>query len=106
MDKRLVDEILAYRGPATALALATIIEAKGSSPRKVGARMLVYPDGRISGTIGGGSTEAEVVEEARELIFKGGSKKINFKMTNSEAAEEGSVCGGQVEVFLETIKIK
>ncbi|MEC9488776.1 MAG: XdhC family protein [Halanaerobium sp.] len=102
MDKRLLDELL-QEGNSGAVALATIISSRGSSPRKPGTQMLVYPDGKISGTIGGGATEAAVIAEAKRMLPAGGVKKLKYEMTNSQAAQEGAICGGEVEIFLEVV---
>lgn len=82
--------------------LATIVAITGSSPRDVGAKMLVYPDGSISGTIGGGNFEKTVIEDCLELLT-GDSlhvlKKYRFTEDGPEAT--GMYCGGEADVFLE-----
>lgn len=86
------------------MVLATIVEKKGSSPRGIGAKMLVLKDGKYIGTVGGGSVENAVYEEARELI---GMKKCHietYDLSNSKAATLGMACGGTVRVFFEYIK--
>lgn len=85
--------------------MASVVRAKGSSPREAGAGMLVYPDGEISGTIGGGSTEAAVIEKALDLIETGGNYKLEFDMSNEEAANAGQLCGGKAEVFIEALDL-
>ncbi len=102
-SKELLREILA--DPGEPKVLATIVSRKGSAPRDTGTRMLVFPDGRCVDTIGGGCMEAEIVQEAR-LILKGVKKApylTKVDLTCEDAAEEGMVCGGTVEVFLEEI---
>lgn len=85
--------------------LATIVSRKGSAPREVGTKMLIYPDGKTLGTIGGGCAESDVIGKARDLLLK--KEKINalipVDMTGLEAEEDGMVCGGVMEVFLEKI---
>lgn len=85
------------------VVLATITGVKGSTPRKTGAKMLVLADGRTFGTIGGGCGEAEVRREALNVLFTGVSGKHLVNMTNDLAAEEGMVCGGIMEVFLDVL---
>lgn len=83
-------------------AVATIISTKGSVPRHSGAKMLIYPDGRIIGSIGGGCCESEVIMTARDLMNDGGGFRIQeVDMTNAVAEEEGMVCGGTMEVLIE-----
>ncbi len=81
--------------------LATIIKAQGSTPRKTGSQMIIYPDGLIKGTIGGGCSEAEVRREALNCLERGSSGSINMSLTADAAAEEGMICGGAMEIYLE-----
>lgn len=87
------------------LVLATIVGRKGSVPRETGAKMLIFPDGRTVGTVGGGCMEAEILGCARQLIQKGvpGQRMCRVDMTGEEAEEEGMACGGVMDVFLETL---
>jgi xanthine dehydrogenase accessory factor len=83
------------------IALVTIVETKGSTPREVGAKMLVNKDGLISGTIGGGITEAKVIKKAKEAIKKGEDGLLNYHLTKEDAAlDEGAICGGDKEEVL------
>ncbi len=83
-------------------ALVTVISASGSTPRETGAKMLVRTDGSILGTVGGGSIEAKVIEQAIEVIRKGKPKQLHFTLTAKEG-ELGMICGGDVDVFIEPI---
>ena len=87
------------------MALATIIERRGSAPREIGTKMLALADGTLIGTIGGGCMESEVQHQCLRLIHDGDRKGRIFKvdMTVSEAEEEGLVCGGAIQVFLEVL---
>lgn len=83
--------------------LATIIKKQGSAPRDVGTKMLIFGDGSICGTIGGGYLEAVVMKEA-EKVFTQGQAGVFTKtvvISSDKAAEEGMRCGGTVEVMLE-----
>lgn len=82
-------------------ALATIVKAVGSSPRKTGAKMLVYGDGAISGTIGGGKTEAETIAAALQVMGSGAPRSLSFALTE----EHGHVCGGNVTIYLEPVTV-
>ena len=84
--------------------LAMIVNTRGSAPRKEGAKMLVQADGKIVGTIGGGSIEHQAYQEALKLIAGNESKLAHYELTNDDASKEGMTCGGTVDVFLEPIK--
>lgn len=84
-----------------AAALITITSALGSTPRKPGAKMLVFLDGTTIGTIGGGCGEAEARREAFNVIAAHCSKIYYLNMTADIAQEEGMVCGGIMELFIE-----
>jgi xanthine dehydrogenase accessory factor len=83
-------------------ALCTVTESKGSTPRHVGSKMIVYPDGRIAGTVGGGDLEHRVIDEALSAIAEGKARKLHYNMIDPARGDPG-VCGGQVEVFVEPI---
>jgi xanthine dehydrogenase accessory factor len=87
-------------------AIVTVISAKGSVPRGPGAKMLVYPNGKIAGSIGGGCSEAAVVNEARGIIGTGAYALQTVDMTGDIAEEEGMVCGGVMQVLIEDYMIK
>lgn len=82
-------------------AIVTIVETKGSTPRKAGAKMIVYEDGAIEGTIGGGCAEAGISQTARKIIQKGGYLIQHIDMTGAVAEDEGMVCGGVMKVLIE-----
>ncbi|MBX4267676.1 XdhC family protein [Clostridium estertheticum] len=83
-------------------AMITIISTKGSVPRNAGAKMLVWPFGKILGSIGGGCSEGEIIKTARDLINDGGYKLQSIDMTGTIAEDEGMVCGGIMDVIIET----
>jgi xanthine dehydrogenase accessory factor len=84
------------------VALCTITEAHGSTPRHTGSKMLVYEDGHFVGTIGGGELEHRVLDEAWIAMSTGKPTKLHYSMTDPARGDPG-VCGGQVEVFVEPI---
>jgi len=88
-----------------AAALCTIIRTQGSTPRHVGSKMLVYVDGSIVGTIGGGEMESRVVDEALQVLEAGVPKILEYSMSDPERGDPG-VCGGHLEIFVEPIKSK
>lgn len=83
-------------------ALCTIIRSKGSTPRHVTSKMLVYPDGHIIGTVGGGEVENRVIKEAVQAIDDKTPRLLAYNMANPERGDPG-VCGGQVEIYVEPI---
>ena len=84
-----------------AVVLITITSVLGSTPRKPGAKMLVFADGTTIGTIGGGCGEAEARREAFNVLSSQSSKTYCLNMTADMAQEEGMVCGGIMELFLD-----
>jgi len=89
------------------IALATVVETKGSTPREIGAKMLVTKNGLVAGTIGGGITEARVIEEAKQALKDGKGKLLNYHLTKEQAAlDEGAICGGEMKVFIEILQPK
>ena len=89
------------------IALVTIVGTKGSTPREVGAKMVVGKDGLISGTIGGGITEAKVIEETKQALREGKGKLLTYHLTKEAAAlDEGATCGGDMKVFIDVLQPK
>ena len=101
MDSKVIEALSRLEGEK--VALATIITTKGSTPRKAGAQVLFYRDGRAVGTIGGGCGEAEVRRHAFKVIDRGEPTLILVDLTHDVAEQDGMVCGGTMEVFLEPI---
>ena len=85
-------------------ALVTVVATEGSTPQKAGAKMLVYPDGRIVGTIGGGCVEAEMTWRARQAIESRKPQMASYELTADQAGEDGLVCGGRMQVFIEPVE--
>lgn len=84
-------------------ALATIVRARGSTPRGVGSRMLIVPRHGIVGTIGGGCGEAQVIEEAAAVIASGCPRTVHVDLTEDLLSWSPAVCGGVLEIFLEPV---
>src|SRR4030065_2308055 len=89
------------------IALVTVIETKGSTPREVGAKMLVNKEGLIAGTIGGGITEARAIKEAKQALRDGKGRLLSYHLTKEEAAlDEGAICGGEMMLFVDVLRPK
>ncbi len=85
------------------LALCTVIKTSGSVPRHAGSKMLVFPDGRIEGSVGGGEMESRVVQMALKVLENGQPQTLSYTLNDPGKGDPG-VCGGTVEVFVEAIK--
>ncbi|MBZ5557524.1 MAG: XdhC/CoxI family protein [Acidobacteriia bacterium] len=85
-------------------ALVTIVSATGSTPQRVGAKMLVFADGRIVGTIGGGCYENDAFWKARDAIVQRKPLLLRYELSDDFAQETGLICGGQMDVYIEPIE--
>lgn len=99
----LFDEIVRLRKLGQKSALATIVQVNGSIPSYESAKLLVREDGSMIGTIGGGCVEAEVWNAAREVIATERPRHMKFSLGQDAAYDNGLICGGQLEVFVEAI---
>lgn len=86
------------------VALVTIVSANGSTPQRVGAKMLVFADGRTVGTIGGGCYENDAFWKAKEVLKHRRAVTERYELADDFAEETGLICGGQMEVFIEPIE--
>jgi xanthine dehydrogenase accessory factor len=84
-------------------ALVTIVRATGSTPQRVGAKMLVFADGRTIGTIGGGCYENDALGRARQAIANGTPALVKYDLNDDFVQESGLICGGQMEVYIDPI---
>lgn len=82
-----------------AFALCSVVKTKGSAPQQTGARMVVWPDGTIVGTIGGGRIEWTVIQEAQKRLSEGGRSEL----LDVDLTELGMSCGGRMSVFLDVL---
>ena len=85
-------------------ALVTIVSARGSTPQRVGAKMLVFADGRTIGTIGGGCYESDAFGKARDAITARRPQLVHYELSDDFAQETGLICGGQMDVYIEPIE--
>ena len=99
----LFEEVVQMRRAGQRGALATIVHTNGSIPSYESSRMLVREDGSIAGTIGGGCVEAEVWAAAKEVMHKEAPRKMVFNLNNEASYDNGLICGGTLEVFVEPI---
>ena len=85
-------------------ALVTIVSTTGSTPQRIGAKMLVFGDGRMVGTIGGGCYENDAFWKAREAITNRRPQLVHYELSDDFAQETGLICGGQMDVYIEPIE--
>ena len=97
------EEIVRIRSEGGIAALATIIKTKGSTPREEGSKMLIRSDGTILGSIGGGTLEDQVCQEAMDVIREARQKLLHFNLTGEEITEDGMLCGGNMDILVEPI---
>ncbi len=83
------------------VALAAIIDVQGASPARVGFKLLVWPDGKSQGNVGGGELENRVREAAQEALHKGLAATIHYALRETGEDAIGMLCGGEVTVFIE-----
>jgi xanthine dehydrogenase accessory factor len=103
-QEQVYDQIVEAQADQRKLAVATIVTTSGSTPQRTGAKLLVFDDGRMLGTVGGGCVEADVWAEAREALSEGCNRLCLFTLRDNPDVppdEEGMICGGEMEVLIE-----
>ena len=96
----LFEQIRDRNAQGEAVAMATIVRSRGSTPQKVGARMLVFESGAGAGTVGGGCVEASIWQAAATAIADGNPRMLRVDLVD-DLRGEGDVCGGTVDVFID-----
>lgn len=82
----------------------TVVRARGSTPQRAGAKMLVFADGRTVGTIGGGCYENDSCLKAREALVSGRQSLLHYELNDDFAQENGLICGGQMDVHVDPLE--
>ena len=104
-DEKILEEADNWADANQKVVLATVVQTWGSSPRKIGSKMIVNETGDFSGSVSGGCVESAVIRECIELIKNDKPfKKLEFKVSNEKAWDVGLACGGEISIFLEKIK--
>ncbi|NIM28191.1 MAG: XdhC family protein [Gammaproteobacteria bacterium] len=93
-----------WRAQGRRVAIATVVETWGSSPRPVGSQLLVDENGEFLGSVSGGCIESAVIGEALEVIASGAPRLLDFGVSNEKAWELGLSCGGKVQVYVEALE--
>jgi xanthine dehydrogenase accessory factor len=102
--KDIFKAVLAKTTAGEDTVLATIVAETGSGPRSAGAHMLVDKNGRVCGTIGGGTVEYKAIQYARSLLERGQSQRKTYHLHRNDEEELGMVCGGDMEVYFQFIR--
>ena len=101
--KEILADLETWQARGDSIAVATVINTWGSSPRAPGAKMAVNDQGQMIGSVSGGCVEGAVVEEALQVMRSGHPKLLRFGVADEEAWEVGLACGGNIEIFVEPL---
>lgn len=97
------EKALAWVEAGKGAALATVIETWGSAPRRVGAQLVVSGSGEMEGSVSGGCVEGAVVVEAMEVLAEGGTKVLEYGVSDGDAFAVGLACGGNIRILVEPV---
>lgn len=103
-DEQVLEAAAAWRAEGKDVALATVVKTWGSSPRPVGSHLAIDGAGKFVGSVSGGCIEGAVIHEALEVMKEGKPRILTYGVTDEMAWEVGLACGGQVEVFVESVE--
>src|SRR5713226_2119260 len=99
--REVLSELEEWTGSGEEIALATVVETWGSSPRPLGSKMVVTRSGKMAGSVSNGCIEGAVFEEAQKVLKGGEPKVAEFGVADDVAFEVGLACGGHIEVFIQ-----
>ncbi|MBV8695842.1 MAG: XdhC family protein [Chloroflexi bacterium] len=100
----ILPDVEKWRSRGERVAIATVVRAYGSAPRRPGAKLAVSEKGEMAGSVSGGCVEPAVVESAMEVIKDGRPQMLEFGITEEENIEQiGLACGGTIHVFVEKL---
>jgi xanthine dehydrogenase accessory factor len=99
--KELLPDIERWRAAGKKVAIATVVQAYGSAPRRPGAKMAIAEDGEFVGSVSGGCVENDVVEHARQVLDEDHPRLVPYGISDEMAFNVGLACGGQIEVFIQ-----
>jgi xanthine dehydrogenase accessory factor len=86
--------------------VATVVATRKSSPRPVGSKLVITPDGKLSGSVSGGCVESDVFIAAQEVMDSGTPRLLTYGITDDMAFEVGLPCGGEIDVFVEPLRVE
>jgi xanthine dehydrogenase accessory factor len=99
--KELLPDIERWREAGKKVAIATVVQAYGSAPRRPGAKMAISEDGEFVGSVSGGCVENDVVEHSRQVLDENRARLVPYGISDEMAFNVGLACGGQIEVFIQ-----
>lgn len=99
-----LEQAAAWRDQGKKVAIATVVETWGSSPRQPGSRLVIDGSGAFVGSVSGGCIEGAVVTEALAAMADGKPRLLELGVTNEMAWEVGLACGGRVRVLVEVVE--
>lgn len=102
--REVIADIERWQTDEEEVALATVIETWGSSPRRPGAKMALTPDGKIAGSVSGGCVEGAVFEAGVEALQQKQPRRLHFGVADETAWDVGLACGGEIDIFVEPLK--
>lgn len=94
---------LQWRDAGKSVALATVVQTWGSSPRPAGSTLVIADDGSFEGSVSGGCVEGAVIEAAMDVLKSGEQRLLDFGVSDDEAWEVGLACGGQIQILVDPI---
>jgi xanthine/CO dehydrogenase XdhC/CoxF family maturation factor len=101
--REVLAELKDWTGAGEVVALATVVETWGSSPRPLGSKMAVTRSGKMAGSVSNGCIEGAVFEEAQKVLQSGRARIAAFGVADDVAFEVGLACGGHIEVFVQPL---
>lgn len=101
--KEIIPDINRFLSENKSVVLARVVDREGSTPRELGAAMVVSSDGEVAGSVSGGCVEGAVVTEALEIMETKEPKMVSFGYSDDEAFAVGLTCGGTIHLFIEPL---
>ena len=102
--KEILDEVEKWRANGEKVVVATVVATRRSAPRPVGTSLAVSESGKMCGSVSGGCVESDVFDNAMEVMRTGEPKLLHYGITDDQAWEVGLPCGGEIDVFVETVE--
>lgn len=103
-DEALLDTAALWARQGRGVALATVVETWGSSPRPVGSHLVIDAEGRFEGSVSGGCVENDVIVNAQDVIVDGAPRLLEFGVADATAWRVGLSCGGKITILVEKIE--